>query len=269
MRSGPSRQTLRCVAAGTMFIDHIGVALFPGVLWLRCVGRLAFPIFAFFLAEGFRLTHSRKRYLQRLVLFALLAELPFDRMTGKQWVDWSGQNVLWTLALGLCAMACVQRAPREPGLPSLAWLSAAAGCCLLGLHPRPAEEVLDLRGDVPVDVLRIPVCLPSGNSGTFGGPGDFVLPSAGGLPGPPELPAALGSVWVLLVLPFAHAAFSPLQLGREHVTDCNGAQKGKRQTYPGGNCPRPVCSLLLPGPDGLQKGKMNPMGHKGKKGTLI
>ena len=137
------------------------------------------------------------------------------------------------------------------------------------LHPRPAEEVLDLRGDVPVDVLRIPVCLPSGNSGTFGGSGDFVLPSAGGLPGPPELTAAPGSVWVLLVLPFAHAAFSPLQLGREHVTDCNGAQKGKRQTYPGGNCPRPVCSLLLPGPDGLQKGKMKPMGHKGKKGTLI
>ena len=83
------------------------------------------------------------------------------------------------------------------------------------------------------------------------------------------LPAAPGSVWVLLVLPFAHAAFSPLQLGRGHVTDCNGAQKGKRQTYPGGNWPRPVCSLLLPGPDGLQKGKMNPMGHKGKKGTLI
>ena len=149
------------------------------------------------------------------------------------------------------------------------WSLRGAPVPAILLHPRPAEEVLDLRGDVPVDVLRIPVCLPSGNSGTFGGPGDFVLPSAGGLPGPPELPAAPGSVWVLLVLPFAHAAFSPLQLGREHVTDCNGAQKGKRQTYPGGNCPRPVCSLLLPGPDGLQKGKMNPMGHKGKKGTLI
>ncbi len=186
MRSGPSRQTLRCVAAGTMFIDHIGVALFPGVLWLRCVGRLAFPIFAFFLAEGFRLTHSRKRYLQRLVLFALLAELPFDRMTGKQWVDWSGQNVLWTLALGLCAMACVQQAPWGAGfaLVGLAfcrsgllpagraaehrlWSLRGAPVPAILLHPRPAEEVLDLRGDVPVDVLRIPVCLPSGNSGTF------------------------------------------------------------------------------------------------------
>ena len=61
MRSGPSRQTLRCVAAGTMFIDHIGVALFPGVLWLRCVGRLAFPIFAFFLAEGQKAQPGRKR----------------------------------------------------------------------------------------------------------------------------------------------------------------------------------------------------------------
>ena len=132
MISGPSREGLRCVAAATMLIDHMGVALFPGVLWLRCVGRLAFPIFAFFLAEGFRLTHSRRRYLLCLVLFALLAELPFDGMASGQWVDWSGQNVLWTLALGLCAMACVQRAPREPGLAFLAWLSAAAGCCLLG-----------------------------------------------------------------------------------------------------------------------------------------
>ena len=132
MISGPSREGLRCVAAATMLIDHMGVALFPGVLWLRCVGRLAFPIFAFFLAEGFRLTHSRRRYLLCLVLFALLAELPFDGMAGGQWVDWSRQNVLWTLALGLCAMACVQRAPREPGLAFLAWLSAAAGCCLLG-----------------------------------------------------------------------------------------------------------------------------------------
>ena len=130
--SGLSREGLRRIAACTMLVDHIGATLFPGVLWLRCVGRLAFPIFAFFLGEGFRFTHSRRQYLLRLVLFALLSELPFNQMVYGRWIAPSGQNVLWTLALGLCAIACVQRAPSEPGLHSLFWYSAAAGCCLLG-----------------------------------------------------------------------------------------------------------------------------------------
>mgnify|MGYP000196375737 FL=1 len=130
--SGLSREGLRRIAACTMLVDHIGATLFPGVLWLRCVGRLAFPIFAFFLGEGFRFTHSRRQYLLRLVLFALLSELPFNQMVYGRWIAPSGQNVLWTLALGLCAIACVQRAPSEPGLNSLFWYSAAAGCCLLG-----------------------------------------------------------------------------------------------------------------------------------------
>lgn len=130
--SGLSRESLRRIAACTMLVDHIGATLFPGVLWLRCVGRLAFPIFAFFLGEGFRFTHSRRQYLLRLVLFALLSELPFNQMVYGRWIAPSGQNVLWTLALGLCAIACVQRAPSEPGLNSLFWYSAAAGCCLLG-----------------------------------------------------------------------------------------------------------------------------------------
>lgn len=130
--SGLSREGLRRIAACTMLVDHIGATLFPGILWLRCVGRLAFPIFAFFLGEGFRFTHSRRQYLLRLVLFALLSELPFNQMVYGRWIAPSGQNVLWTLALGLCAIACVQRAPSEPGLHSLFWYSAAAGCCLLG-----------------------------------------------------------------------------------------------------------------------------------------
>lgn len=43
---------LKLIAICTMFIDHLGYTLFPGDLWLRCVGRVAFPIFCFLIAEG-------------------------------------------------------------------------------------------------------------------------------------------------------------------------------------------------------------------------
>lgn len=149
------------------------------------------------------------------------------------------------------------------------WSLRGAPVPAILLHPRPAERFWICGGMFLWMCYAFQFVFLPGIPVPLEALGILSFPLLAGLPGPPELPAAPGSVWVLLVLPFAHAAFSPLQLGREHVTDCNGAQKGKRQTYPGGNCPRPVCSLLLPGPDGLQKGKMNPMGHKGKKGTLI
>ena len=51
-RKGLTAFDLKLIAVVTMFIDHMGYTLFPGVLWLRCIGRLAFPIFAFQSAEG-------------------------------------------------------------------------------------------------------------------------------------------------------------------------------------------------------------------------
>ena len=47
--SGNALKLLACI---TMFFDHLGAFLFPGVLWLRLVGRIAMPLFAFTLAEG-------------------------------------------------------------------------------------------------------------------------------------------------------------------------------------------------------------------------
>lgn len=64
-----SASTLKLLACLFMFIDHVGVILFPGVPILRIIGRLAYPIFAFFIAEGCRHTSNKLRHF--LSVFAL------------------------------------------------------------------------------------------------------------------------------------------------------------------------------------------------------
>ena len=49
---------LKIIGAVSMFIDHVGVLFFPRVLFLRIIGRLAFPIFAYLIAEGCRHTNN-------------------------------------------------------------------------------------------------------------------------------------------------------------------------------------------------------------------
>lgn len=67
----------------------------------RAVGRISFVLFAYLIVEGFFYTRSRARYLMRLFLFALLSEIPFDLAFSGKAVDWSGQNIYWTLFLGM------------------------------------------------------------------------------------------------------------------------------------------------------------------------
>ncbi len=76
---------LKMIALIGMTVDHMGVLLFPGAFWLRGVGRLAYPIFAYFIAEGFWHTHNRLRYFLRIFAVAILCQAvyglfgdPFD-----------------------------------------------------------------------------------------------------------------------------------------------------------------------------------------------
>lgn len=70
----------------------------------RLVGRIAFPIFCFLLAEGFTYTRDPKRYLLSLGLFALISEVPFDLASKGVFLEFTYQNVFFTLFLGACTL---------------------------------------------------------------------------------------------------------------------------------------------------------------------
>ena len=92
---------LHILAMVLMLCDHLWATVIPGNNWLTCIGRLAFPMFAFMLVEGYFHTHNLKRYVQRMLLFALISEIPFNLMYGSSVLYPLHQNVLWTLLIGL------------------------------------------------------------------------------------------------------------------------------------------------------------------------
>ena len=92
---------LHIIAMTLMLMDHLWATLLPAREWLTCAGRVAFPIFAFMAVEGYFHTRSFKKYILRMLLFAVLSEIPFDLMYGGTWFYPVHQNVLWTFLLGL------------------------------------------------------------------------------------------------------------------------------------------------------------------------
>ena len=95
---------LKMIAIITMAIDHIGAILFPQYIILRMIGRIAFPIFAFLLVEGMARTKSLEKYIGRMLIFAVISELPFDLAFWGKPIYSGHQNVMWTFSLVLAAV---------------------------------------------------------------------------------------------------------------------------------------------------------------------
>ena len=87
-----------------MLCDHLQLTLLPDLPVLRCIGRRAFPLFAFMAVEGYLHTRSLKKYLLRLLMLAVISEIPFDLLVSGSVFDPMHQNVIWTIILGLCCI---------------------------------------------------------------------------------------------------------------------------------------------------------------------
>ncbi len=137
-RKGISGSTIKMIAIVTMLIDHIAAAVFDRVLIsqglleantsvetagqfmqehialytldsiMRMIGRISFPIFCFLLIEGFLHTHNLKKYIGRMLLFAVASEIPFDLAFMGKVCDWGYQNVFLTLVIGLLVLTGFQ-----------------------------------------------------------------------------------------------------------------------------------------------------------------
>ena len=145
--------TLKCIAAALMLTDHVGAILLPEVLVLRCVGRLAFPIFAFFIAEGYAHTRDFGRYFRRLAILAVVSEIPFNLENGAVF-DLTRQNVLFTFCLALLTLRGLEALGRERGFGR--W----AGCGLVLAAGFAAGELLrtDYGGWGVVTVALLYLC---------------------------------------------------------------------------------------------------------------
>ena len=159
---------LRWIALGAMLLDHLWAMVVPGSQWMTYAGRIAFPIFAFQIAEGARHTSDFRRYALRLLAFACVSEIPFDLMYASTAFYPFHQNVMFTLLLGLLAVRGLERTREERTVKAAAlgvlgllgaWLAWTAGMTDYGGMGVLTVAVFCVFRNFPLARLGQAVCL--------------------------------------------------------------------------------------------------------------
>lgn len=133
---GLTSNMLRTIAVVLMLSDHIWATVMSFGNWMTYIGRMAFPIFAFQIAEGFVHTSNFKKYALRLLGFAVITEIPFNLFYSSRWFNPYHQNVLFTLLLGLLAISVIDKARKKLTVKTVAlsvlWLLLICVASVLG-----------------------------------------------------------------------------------------------------------------------------------------
>lgn len=117
--AGLSGNQLKLIALICMTADHVGLQLFPGVVLLRVIGRLALPVYAYMIAEGCRYTRNRLKYLGQLAILGLVCQIVYFIAMGSL-----AMCILVTFSLSILLCYAVDYAFREKS--TVAWLTAVA-----------------------------------------------------------------------------------------------------------------------------------------------
>lgn len=115
-----SGNALKLIAAAAMLTDHVGLMFFPANPVFRIIGRLAFPIFAFMIAEGCRYTRSKLRYFRNLFVLALLCQIVYFIADGSMYL-----SVLFTFSLSVLGIYALQFCQEQKTALSFGLFAAA------------------------------------------------------------------------------------------------------------------------------------------------
>jgi len=114
---------LHLIAMLAMLCDHLWGTVVPGNDWLTCIGRISFPIFAFLIVEGYFHTKNLKKYAGRLLIFALISEIPFNLAMGSSIFYPIHQNVLWSFLISIGLILWNEKVKERK-----CWLRVLIGC---------------------------------------------------------------------------------------------------------------------------------------------
>ncbi len=150
--------TLKIIALISMVIDHVGVMIFPSTLWLRCLGRISLPIFAYMIAEGCHHTKNPRNYFLRIFVLGVLCQAVYFVVYGTLYL-----STVVSFALSVLAIQCIEGLRHAKSKADIvryaAYCLALLLLMLFLLYPPRFMDAYELHLDYGIYPFLIPIVL--------------------------------------------------------------------------------------------------------------